>query len=91
MPEILTLIDGKRFLMNRIKLFYENSLSDQRSAFSLVKSVPILPGICRCRCCYTIQYSVSHNFSVFCKNFNLETKNIHEINPTIKPILRIKK
>ena len=43
---------------------------------SFVKSVSVWTGICWRRCFYMIQYSIYHNFSVFCKNFNLESMNI---------------
>ena len=43
MPEILILIHGNIFLMDRIKIIKEKSPSEW---MRLVKSISVLPGIC---------------------------------------------
>ena len=49
---------------------------------SLVKSVSVLIGIYWCEC-YMIHYLINNNFSLFCKNFHLETESILKITPLI--------
>ena len=76
MIEILIPTQGNRFLMNKIEfkllLMKNPTITKEIWIFTLVKSVS---GICWCGCYDMIQYSI-HNFSAFCKNFNLETGNI---------------
>ena len=78
MLEILILIHSNRFLMNKIKirllLMKIPSLTEEIWP-PLVKSVSVLSGICWCEY-YIIKYFIYNNFTVFCKNFKLEIKNL---------------
>ena len=77
MPEIWVFNHGNRFLMIRIKIIINENLTlTEETRSSSVESVSVLPTICWCECYFMIQYSISNNFSVFCKNSNLENESI---------------
>ena len=77
MPEILILIHGNRFLMNKIKLLLMKNpaLTEESGSSDSVSYCLVIVGMGG-----MIQYSIYNNFSVFCKKFNLETENISKIN-----------